>query len=333
MQLKNRNWLFTGATGFIGRSLLLKLVELLPINDEKVNIVVISRSIKAITALKKVVGNRANIIAINDDILNISTLPHDNYEYVIHAASPGSKDRFSNLNSDLENFEVTFLGTKKILDFSRDCFFGKLLFLSSGAIYGDSVRILHSEDSPYANSPLHSFSNYAEAKRASETLINLYSRQYRFNWAVARIFAVIGEEMYLEENSGYIFSGFVRSTLHNQPLVINGNPESERSFIDIDDCVRYLQAILIDDVSHRVFNIGSVNPMSMMGLAQLFNEVSGKDLPIIASNLDGAASYMCSNIERAINTFGFQPLVPLSKSISKIINSKNENTINSNSNI
>ena len=70
-------------------------------------------------------------------------------------------------------FETVALGTRRALDFALACRSKKVLFISSGAVYGRQPPDLSHVSEDYQGGPdtLNPLSAYAEGKRAAEFLV------------------------------------------------------------------------------------------------------------------------------------------------------------------
>ena len=133
MSVKNFKILITGGTGFIGTALINKLITSKKYSQaNELEIHVITRK-KNMAPIK----SASTLVKFYECDLNlIDRLPSNNYDIVIHAASPSSMERFSNNLSKLDRFNCIVQGTEKLLRLSRTAKFQKLIFISSGAVYG-----------------------------------------------------------------------------------------------------------------------------------------------------------------------------------------------------
>jgi len=110
--------------------------------------------------------------------------------YPIDAQSP-----MISLEGDIET-------TRRVLELGRTRGTHRLLFTSSGAIYGNQpADLLHIPES-YAGAPLPTDVNsvYGQSKRISEFLCCAWSRLYGFDAIVGRLFAFAGPLLPLEAN-------------------------------------------------------------------------------------------------------------------------------------
>lgn len=324
LQLKKLNknpyrMLITGGTGFLGESLIKKiLMENTPENNPLV-IDIISRRPSLNTTNFFSIPDKENIV-INfhkKNINELDSLPSKSYDYVIHAASPSSQERFQENISKIERFKTVAIGTYNLLNLSDQYKFKNFLLFSSGAIYSNDSEDPQSENSHKYSRTNDEFSFYSEAKRASETMTILFSEINKFKFNIARIFAVIGPNMYLKLDSGYIFPHFIRSSYENKPLVIQGNKDSVRSFLDIDDATNFFMKLISSDVSNEILNVGSNEGISLYDLAKKFNSVLKKNNQILFSDAK-EKTFLIPDIRKSHQLLNWQPKINLNESIIKI---------------
>jgi nucleoside-diphosphate-sugar epimerase len=311
--------LITGGTGFLGESLIQKiLMENSPKNNPLViDIITRQSSLNAANFFR--IPEEKNIL-INfhkKNINELDSLPSKSYDYVIHAASPSSQERFQKKNSKIERFKTVAIGTYNLLNLSGRYKFKKFLLFSSGAIYSNDSKGPQSENSHHYSRTNDELSFYSEAKRASETMTVLFSEINKFKFNIARIFAVIGPGMYLKLDSGYIFSQFIKSSYENKPLVIDGNKDSVRSFLDIDDATNFFMKLINSDVSSEVFNVGSNEAISLYDLAKKFNLALKKNNQILFSDAK-EKTFLIPDIRKSQQLLNWHPKVNLNESITKI---------------
>lgn len=104
--------------------------------------------------------------------------------------------------------EVGVDGTRRTLSFVRQCGARKLLFVSSGAVYGDPPASLRDLSEDYSGGPdvTGSSAAYGEAKRAEELLCVLHGREHGFETKIARAFAFVGPYLRLARRSRWATS-------------------------------------------------------------------------------------------------------------------------------
>src|SRR5712691_9016502 len=136
----------TGGTGFVGRSYLKFLNDPASgIQDVKVTL---------LTRNPERFAERYPDLARGVELLrgNICdfTWPATTFSHVIHAAADTSSDAG---NRPLELMQTIVDGTARVLDFAFSCKADKVLFLSSGAVYGRQPDTLERISEEYSGEP------------------------------------------------------------------------------------------------------------------------------------------------------------------------------------
>jgi dTDP-glucose 4,6-dehydratase len=164
--LRGRRLLITGGTGFVGRWLLESLVWANDRRDLGVRAVVLTRDPKRFAASAPALAAHPSIRSVRGDMRSFA-LPDGRVDYVIHAATetvgaPGTYDPARKFDADVE-------GTRHVLALARQRGARRLLFTSSGAVYGpqptDVERV--GEEYPGAPDPGDPRTAYGQAKRTS----------------------------------------------------------------------------------------------------------------------------------------------------------------------
>jgi len=309
--------LITGGTGFIGKSLVKKILSDSKLEKKYLEIDIISRQT---INIKNEINSKENYVTLNyfkDNINTLNSLPSKKYDYVIHAASPSSEERFRNSLSKIDRFNAVLIGSHNIFSLSNEYKFNNFLLLSSAAIYASNINEpINEESCNYSKTDDH-FSFYAEAKRASETMALLYSEKNKFTFNIARIFSIIGPGMYLHEDSGYIISNFIRASYFNKPLEIKGNAGSVRSFLDIDDAVNFIRLLMRSNTKNEIINLGSNEKLNLKDLAKKFNTILNKKNKIIYGERV-KRDFMFPDISKAKKILNWHPKITLDQSIIKI---------------
>lgn len=312
--------LFIGGTGFFGKAFL-NYIRSNPSNINSVSIV--GRSVKNFLENNKEFTELDNVRYIYGDILNdLSQLKDISYSHVIHAAADSTN--VSNL-SHLQRYKQIVEGTKNVLEFVRHHLpESKLLFISSGGVYGDmpSNKKSFIESDMWKSDILDSSNVYTASKRTAEHLCSLYYDEYNLNISIARCFCFSG--IHLPLNVHFAIGNFVKNALANDDIIIKGDGKSIRSYLDQDDLSEWILEILKkDSFKKTVYNIGSDESISISDLAFLVRDISKKPIEVKILNENDAnlkKSIYVPECKKIKEKFNLAQRVSLSESILKMMN-------------
>jgi UDP-glucose 4-epimerase len=269
------SWLITGGCGFIGTSLIRRLVkegghhirvidnlsvgsrddlkrvcaysEISPESFDKQSRKCWNDKISPLSHIELVVGD------ILDDKLALSVTW--GADVIVHlAANTGVVPSVENPRQDCL---LNVLGTLNYLEAARHNQVSRFIFASSGAPVGEAEPPIHEELAPHPVSP------YGASKLAGEGYCSAYYRSYGVKTVDLRFGNVYGP------GSGHktsVIAKFVRQAFHGKPLEIYGDGTQTRDFIYIDDLIRAILlavnpiSLNISANSHSPLTFGSVVP-------------------------------------------------------------------------
>jgi len=267
--------MIVGGTGFFGKSFIDCFIR------KKLNkwfiskLIIISRnSNKFKKNYKELVGR--NISFITMDIKVAKSLPHA--DYIIHAAaSTNEKKYLKNIQKEINNNKkslinfCSLIGDKKFIK-------SNIVYLSSGAVYGNFKQIAQTREDRKINkkdlSKLESpKKEYAVSKLISEEIFRKTCIKNKLNSSVARCFAFIG--VYLPRDQHFVIGNFMNSLLNSSPLIIKSNSAKNifRSFMYADDAIFLLMQMLKKSNQHsNIYNVGSDEKKSIMNIAKYLSK-------------------------------------------------------------
>lgn len=232
-------------------------------------------------------------------------------DLVIHLAANA---RVYNLvidpNLARDNFEILF----NILEFCRKNDIKRFIFASSREIYGNSKKILYSEDDAYIR---NCESPYTASKIGGEALVNAYYQCYGINFIIIRFSNVYG--MY--DDSDRVIPLFIKLTKENKDLVVYGK-EKLLDFTYIDDAIFGVLRCIenFDQVKNDVFNIASGKGISIIELAEMIQKyMSGKNKIVIKENRTGEVVKFIADISKAKEKLSYEPKTTIDEGIKKSI--------------
>ena len=242
--------------------------------------------------------------------------PNGEYSHVIHAATE-TNPQFDAIDPQLR-FTSNVDGTLRVLDFAHVSGARRLLFTSSGAVYGNQPSDLTHIPESYAGAPETTDLNsaYGQSKRASEFLCASYANKHGFQSIIARCFAFVGPQLPL--NANYAIGNFIRDAMTGKTIQITGDGTPYRSYLYAADLAIWLWTILFKGKSCRPYNVGSDEHLQISDLAQLVREVVSPNVAVNVARKSIAgkpADRYVPSIDRCRNELGLQVWVPLSEVI------------------
>jgi dTDP-glucose 4,6-dehydratase len=314
----NADFFITGGTGFVGIWLLKMLLRLSDGRNWGVKITCLSRNPEAFAKAHPDVYQRVKIL--KGDVVDF-VFPKGNYKYIIHAATETNAK--ININSPIYLFDSIVLGTKRVMEFAARCGCQKLLYVSSGAVYGPQPEAVPSVSELYTGGPdpVVPTGNalYGEAKRTGELISTLYASTYGFEAKIARLFAFVGP--YLPVNSHFAIGNFIANFMENQPITIKGDGTSVRSYMYAVDMASWMLKILFDAPGARSYNIGSDVPISIIDLAGIIASLKSPELAVkvMRERKNLPRDRYIPSVERARNELGLRLNFDLQEAIKTTI--------------
>ena len=270
--LRGASLFITGASGFVGIWLLESLLHADDVHDLGVRIVALSRSPERFNRRYPHLMDHPSLEFQPGDMADF-TSPDGVFTHVIHAAT--TPYPFASGVSPRAVFEHDLAGTCRVLELAREKRIRRLLFTSSGAVYGRQPPELSHipEEFPGAPSTLDVGSGYGQAKRASEFLCLTSGLEYGFDVVIARLFAFTGPHLPLD--SIFAVGNFVRDALCGGPIVIQGDGTPCRSYLYAADMAVWLWGLLLRGRAGEAYNVGSHDALSILDLARMVAHAVG----------------------------------------------------------
>ena len=208
--------------------------------------------------------------------------------------------------------EVNVGGTVSVMEAMRDAGVRRVVFASSGAVYGEQAEQPVREDQPpNPQSP------YAVSKLAAEYYVRAIGALWGIETVVLRIFNAYGPGQNLPPSHPPAVPRFMHQALRGGSLVIFGGGGQTRDFVYVDDVVEALvAAATAPDVDRRIINLGSGRETSVNELTALTAEVVGREIEVLHSPAEsGGVSHLCADISVARKLLNYEPRVDLAQGL------------------
>lgn len=272
-KLSGCNILVTGATGLIGGC----LVEVLMSRQDKDYHVYASgrNEMRARARFAEYADDPAFHFFLYDVM---QPLEGDvQFDYIIHAASNASPNFFA--TKPVEVIKSNIDGVANLMDYGMEHGLKRLLFVSSGEVYGEGDGRVFTEDySGYVN-PTSPRSCYPSSKRAAETLCVSYGAEYGIETVIARPCHTYGPNF--TESDNRVYAQFIRNVLAGQDIVMKSTGAQFRSWCYVVDCAAALLYILLKGENGQAYNIADASSnISIKQLADMIAKIGGKKVVI-----------------------------------------------------
>lgn len=298
--LDGKRLFLTGGTGFLGKNLL----RLLEQAHSTLQITLLSRDPERFDRAYPHFRKHLNLTFLKGDIRTFP-FPDGNFDFILHGATDA--DAVMIREQPEEMYSVIVDGTRHLLDFSEKSTSPRLLYLSSGAVYGpqDQGVPFVSETCP----PLPE-TCYGKGKRDAEELC----LNSGITCCIARCFTLSGPDLPLDRH--YALGNFVADAAAKRPIVVKGDGRTVRSYLDSRDLAGWLFHFLQNAPPGTICNAGSDIPITIRELAERVRTLSGADLPILVQkSWDGRPSpRYVPDLTRA-KAFGLKQRISLDSSI------------------
>jgi nucleoside-diphosphate-sugar epimerase len=313
-ELRGERLFITGGTGFFGCWLLESLVWANERLNTNCQAVVLTRDPAAFHAKAPHLAGHQSVFLLQGDVRTFD-FPAGEFSHVIHAATYAHI--YSTPLNPQKMLEENLHGTYHILDFINSCKASRLLFTSSGAVYGKQPPEISHISEEHAGVPDSTDPNtaYGQSKRVSEYM---FSTALGLQTKIARCFTFLGPGLPLHTN--YAVGNFISDAINGRPVSIKGDGTPRRSYLYCADLVIWLWTILFNGRSAFPYNVGSENDLSIYQLAETVVSVLAPGLPIHTAkshDIHHPIERYVPATQRAKSELGLQEYVTLAEGIKR----------------
>lgn len=207
-------------------------------------------------------------------------------------------------------------GTVSVMEAMRDVGVKRVVFASSGAVYGDQRKVPLPESlTPDPRSP------YAVSKLAAEYYVRTIGGLWGIETVILRVFNAYGPGQPLPAAHPPVVPHLLRQAIRGGSMVLHGNGEQTRDFVYVDDVVEAMvAAATAPSIDRLTINIGSGVETSLKTLAQQVLEVSNSTSEwILREDQDPGPSRMAADIRLARSKLGYKPHISLQVGLRRML--------------
>jgi len=323
--------LVTGAAGFIGNHVALRLLER---GDQVIGVDNMNAyydvGLKE-ARLRRIRGGlpfRLARLDVADRPGMAELFAAEQPQRVVHLAAQAGV-RYSLLNPHAY-VDSNLVGFTNILEGCRHAKVEHLVYASSSSVYGGNTRLPFSEH----DNVDHPVSLYAATKKSNELMAHAYSHLYRLPATGLRFFTVYGPW----GRPDMALFLFTRAMLEGKPIDVFNHGEMTRDFTYIDDIVEGVIRVLdhpagadpgfvasapdpaTSNAPYRIYNIGNNQPVKLMAYIQALEAALGitaqKNLLPLQPG-DVPATYADTReLDAAV---GFKPATPVEEGVARFV--------------
>lgn len=307
--LKNKTIFITGGAGFIGSTLIGRLIE-----DNKI---IAYDNLDRNSLEGKAYAEHPNLTLIKGDILDSVLLEKaiSNAQIVVHAAAIAGID--NTLKNPVNTMRVNMLGTANVLEAAHKAgTVERFLEFSTSEVFGSYAFKVDEECQTVTGAVGEARWTYAVSKLAGEHLTHAYHRQYGLPTVTVRPFNIYGP--------GQIGEGaiqiFIRKALRNEDIYIFGDGNQIRAWCYVDDMVDGVMLGLTHEKAiGESFNIGNARAVTTIyGLAQAVCRVlKSKSKIVFRDPLSADIELRIPSVQKAKELIGYRAKVDLDEGVIK----------------
>ncbi len=298
-KLQNKNILITGATGLIG-SFLTEMVCLWNSTispDARIGIIAAGRNIEKLKKRFRGIPGGEFLRFVQWDLMDAQLTLEDSVDYIIHAASNAYPASFA--RDPVGTIMGNVHGTYNLLEYVRKHDVKRLLYISSGEVYGEGKNEMLSfqeDDYGYVDI-LNPRACYPNAKRTTENLCASYNRQYGIDVVIARPCHTYGPNITNTDNRATV--QFTTKAVNHEPIIMKSKGLQVRSYCYIVDCATAIFTILLKGECCAAYNIANAHScLSIAEFAQLTADLA--NVPLVYDLEDKEANNQRTFISRAV---------------------------------
>lgn len=296
--------LVTGGAGHIGSHI---VDELLTYNPEEIIVYDNLSSGRESNLVKD-----SRITLVRGDIRDFQDLfiAMDGCDWVFHTAS---LLLLESREKPEKAIDVNIKGTLNVIKAALGTSVSKIVFSSTGSVYGEPLSLPMTEDHPYNSETI-----YGTTKIAGEHLFRDFHKSNGLDFVALRYFNVYGPRQHYKGAYAQIVPKWIDKVLANEPLTILGDGSQTMDMTYVTDVAHANILALKANVGSRFINVGTGKSTSVKQVAEIIMNMVQYKLPVeyIPNDINLVKNRRCST-EKAKNLLGFEAQVSVEEGIRK----------------
>jgi UDP-glucose 4-epimerase len=236
----------TGGAGFIGSNLADRLVA------DGVEVILFDNFSTGRHEFVAELAQANGVSLVEGDVLDSDALEDAvaGCDWVFHLQA--NADLRGGVEHPRRDLEQNTIATSNVLEAMRTRGVKRIVFASTGSVYGEPEVFPTPEDAPF---PVQT-SLYAASKLAGEGLVSAYVAGFGFTGVICRFVSVLGERY----THGHLFDFYRALKRDPTRLRVLGDGRQQKSYLDVGDCI---DAVLTCVAHHQeepgvhVYNLGT----------------------------------------------------------------------------
>lgn len=303
---KKNNILITGASGFLGKSLLKRLRT----QPSKFDI------------FASVLNSSEKDSFQHLDLLDLEELKKTIYKFkpdiVFHLAA--NVDLSRDFAVAKKCIETNIIGTLNLLESLKQCPPKKVIFTSTEEVYGNGP--LPFKEDQLSRPP----SAYSISKIASENLCQVYAKELGFSLLIFRIATFYGPGSPLHR----FIPQLILNSLRHEKILLNSGIK-KRDYVFVDDVVdAFILALEKKHSNIELLNLGGGKSYTLKEVVALITKLTGSRSNVVLNAIPERlfeADVWLMDIAKAQKSLGWKPVTPLKEGLQQTIDFFSKNFI------
>lgn len=301
--METKNILVTGGAGFMGSWLV----------DE-----LISRG-NSVTTVDNLSGGYARNVNKDCSFLNFDLRSKEKVDaamkgvdIVFHLAAYAAEGQSFFSPISIDDIIITPMNNLLVAAVNNEI--ERFVFASSMAVYGDQTPPFNED---LARRPVDP---YGASKTYCETMLEIFSRTYDFDYVITRPHNVYGPRQNIADAYRNVLGIWTNRILRHKPPLIYGNGEQTRAFSYIEDVTPAMaNAGFFEEAAGQIINVGSDEVVSIKNACQTVLEVMCSNLkPIFMEERPGEVKHAYSTVEKSIRLLHYKTNHSLKAGVTKM---------------